>query len=411
MVAKPIERPELNEYSEPSRITSSLIALFRNHLPTVEALEETIWLSQKYGLQTADMPTLITAMHAEKAIHDAGRKKVDVNPNAVSARYMGERKNIDTITGEYSGWREGKLFYEVWHGFGSLSTPEGLQKGLEKNKELEQKIKTASESPTKESLTKQISEEGFLFISDEEWVNAGKGKYRGEDVIRVHVNDALEGNVPPPGTKYIIYACPEEDSFSDSPVLNYDMVSADKRLVMISGGPETLRQYEELTFNQESEGGEGFPTIKAYPPYLLSHGKNDSVTSNFPARGRLVRMMGKNKGLNGCNGRANTGRFAAINKDYLRGIVTGNGTGNFPETDPEKKAAPICAYYTETGSDGTDTSRAMFLGPTKKADGGGFFSTETPLETIVHGPLQNVPKTLRASIRDELDAVIQTYKR
>ena len=119
MVTTTTEDIQNNRFPKPVRIESVVLALLRNHLPTVDALEETEWISKQYGLQTADMPLLLTALYHEKAIHDAARKKVLVkNPEVVSAKYVGTRKYVDTTSGEYLGWRNGKLFYEVWHGPG-----------------------------------------------------------------------------------------------------------------------------------------------------------------------------------------------------------------------------------------------------------------------------------------------------
>ena len=93
--------------------------------------------------------------------------------------------------------------------------------------------------------------------------------------------------------------------------------------------------------------------------------------------------------------------FAAVNREYLRGAVTGNGTGNFVETYPEKKAIPICEYYFGAEIDVTDAERALFLGSTKKTDGDRLFA-ESPLETIVYGSPQNVPRTFYGTARNDV---------
>ena len=373
-----------NQFPKPVRIESVVLALLRNHLPTVDALEETEWLSKQYGLQTADMPMLITSLYHEKAIHDAARKKVLVkNPEAVSSKYAGTRKYVDTTSGEYLGWRNGKLFYEVWHGLGSLSNPEGLRKGLS-----EQDIW------------------GFMPVYSSEWDNAGKGKYRGEDVLRIHVDGSFNGDVPPPGTPYMIFACLYEDYFSGNWKLNDDGPEVNDTLLMLTGGIKPLELYCDLILKPEEEGGEGFSSIKTYPPSLPSRAKPE-----IPAKGRLLRLMRDDRGVLGRDEQVTSGRFAAVNKEYFRGAVTGNRTGNFVETYPEKKAILICEYYSGEELDVTDDERALFLGSTKKTDGGRLFA-ESPLETIVYGPPQNIPRTFYGNARnDVLDFVIQMYPR
>ena len=369
-------------HPKPVRIESSVIALLRNHLPTADALEETEWLSQQYGLQTTDMPLLITALYYEKAIHDAARKKVVVkNPEAVSAKYVGTRKYVDTTSGEYLNWRDGKLVYEVWHGLGSLSTPEGLQKGL-----------------SEQNLW------GFMPVYSNEWTDAGKGKYRGEDIIRIHVSDAFNGDVPQPGTPYIIFAYPYEDYFSGKWKLNDNGPDISDKMLMYAGGINSLEMYADLILKPEEEGGEGFSTINEHPLWLPS-----LMKPGIPAKGRLLRLMRDDMGISGRDEQVTSGRFAALNKEYLMGLVAGSETGNFAETHPQKKPVPICEYHSETESDGTDASRTFFLGATKKAEGGRLFA-ESPLETIVYGYPESVPRTLYGNARnDVLDFVIRLY--
>ena len=99
---------------KPVRVESSVMALFRNHLRYPDSLEESEWLSWQYDLQTADVPMLLTALHYEKAIHDAARKKVVVNnPESASSKYVGTRKYVDVKSEECLGLRNGKLFYEI----------------------------------------------------------------------------------------------------------------------------------------------------------------------------------------------------------------------------------------------------------------------------------------------------------
>ena len=384
LVTATAEDIQNNRFPKPVRIESVVLALLRNHLPTVDALEETEWLSKQYGLQTADMPMLITTLHYEKAIHDAARKKVLVkNPEAVSAKYVGTRKYVDTTSGEYLGWRNGKLFYEGWHGLGSLSNPEGLRKGL--------------------------SEQdfwGFMPVYSKEWDDAGKGKYRGEDVIRIHVDDAFNGDIPPPGTPYMIFACLYEDPFSGNWKLNDDGPEVNDNLLILAGGIKPLERYCDLILKSEEEGGEGFSSIKTHPLSLPSRAKPE-----IPAKGRLLRLMRDDRGILGRNEQVTSGRFAAVNREYFRGAVTSNGIENFVETYPEKKAIPICEYYSGAEIDVTDAKRALFLGSTKKTDGDRLFA-ESPLETIVYGPPQNIPRTFYGNAhKDTLDFVIRTYQR
>ena len=216
-------------------------------------------------------------------------------------------------------------------------------------------------------------------VSCNEWTDAGKGKYGGADVIRIHVNDAFNDDVPPPGTQYIIFARPYEDYFSSNWKLYDDGPEVNDSLLMRAGGIKTLEMYADLILKPEEEGGEGFSSINVHPIWFPSREKSD-----MPAKGRLLRLMTDDIGINGRDGRGTSGRFAALKKEYLKGIVTEDGIENFVETDSEKKAIPICQYHAGTESDGTDTSGALFLGPTKKADGDRFLAG-SPLETIVYG--------------------------
>ena len=118
--------------------------------------------------------------------------------------------------------------------------------------------------------------------------------------------------------------------------------------------------------------------------------------------------MRDDMGILGRNDQVSSGRFAAINKEYLMDVLTGNGIRNFAENYSEKKAIPICEYYSGAEINVTDAERARFLGPAKKTDGGRLFA-ESPLETIVYGPLQNVPGTFYGNARNDMfDFVIRT---
>ena len=174
---------------------------------------------------------------------------------------------------------------------------------------------------------------------------------------------------------------------------------------MLTGGIKPLERYCDLILKSEEEGSEGFSSIKTHPLSLPSRAKPE-----IPAKGRLLRLMRDNRGILGRNEQVTSGRFAAVNREYLRGAVTSNGIENFVETYPEKKAIPICEYYSGAEIDVTDSKRALFLGSTKKTDGDHLFA-KSPLETIVYGPPQNIPRTFYGNAhKDTLDFVIRMYE-
>ena len=87
-----------------------------------------------------------------------------------------------------------------------------------------------------------------------------------------------------PGTPYIIFACLYEDHFSGNWKLYDDGPEVNDNLLMLTGGIKPLERYCDLILKPEEEGGEGFSSIKTYPPSLPSRAKPE-----IPAKGRLLR--------------------------------------------------------------------------------------------------------------------------
>ncbi|MFQ5474599.1 MAG: hypothetical protein ACE5DM_02065, partial [Candidatus Nanoarchaeia archaeon] len=136
---------------------SPVLAVVTDSMGYLEARKEVEQLAQEHGLGAADMPMAIQAMTNNPEVRGAVRPMC-----------------LDAITGEYHGQRDGEKSYEAWHSVGSLSTVKGLE----------------------EAFKNRRGDYSFMTIDDNEWVTVGSGKYLGQDVARVHLDDAKKGDVP-----------------------------------------------------------------------------------------------------------------------------------------------------------------------------------------------------------------------
>ena len=236
------------------QIKSPVLAAVTDQTGYVKARNQAEKISQENGLTEADMPMEIQAMANYPELRDAIRPVW-----------------INSITGEYQGQRDGDRSYEAWHSAGSLATAKGLEK-----------------------LFSEAGDYDFMPISDEEWVAVGKGSYNGQTVVRVHLEDAKNGNVPAPGTPYTIFVRLDKDSpkINGRGQLDYDAFMQDDRVLMIAGSPESREALAKMLFGKKEEGGEGWTSVGSY------HRVNE-VGFDAKAKGRLVFLNYNDSGFNG----------------------------------------------------------------------------------------------------------------
>ena len=245
------------------QVKSPVKAVITDRISYLKARSEIEQLSQKHGLNVADMPRLIQAITNDSDIRSI------VRPG----------KWLDVISGEYHGTREGKRSYEVWHSAGSLSTLEGLKKGR-----------------------KDVKQYGFMPVDPNEWELIGMGKYNGDVVERVHLDDLRKGNnIPEAGTPYTTFALIDKDDITINPrdQLDYDTFMTDDRVLMIAGSPDNRADVAKMLFKDESRS-----SIGSY------HRINEVGFDN--SRGRLVCLDDNYYGLYGCDYVGSSGRFLGV---------------------------------------------------------------------------------------------------
>ena len=231
----------------------------------VEARARADLWSFSNGLPVADMPMAIQALTAHPEVRGAIRPC-----------------GIDTLTGEYHGQRDGSRSYEVWHSVGSLATADGLAEGLKKK-----------------SLI--FGKQGFMDVENDEWVAVGNGRYNGQNVVRVHLEEVKRGNVPAPGTPYSIFVRLDRDStkISGGGLLVYDAFMRDDRVLMVAGSLESREALANMLFR-----GEGHDSVGSIHDIGV-------VSFDAMARGRLTALGYENSGLVGNTATFNR-RFAMV---------------------------------------------------------------------------------------------------
>ena len=180
-----------------------------------------------YGFLVADLPTILEACNSSLLFYPDTPEESAMIQNSsnggLTARAFVEDTSFDSMSFEYHGLRDGKPVYEIWHGFGSLSTPEGLER----------------------AINNSMLGRGFMAIDINEWEEVGLGKFRGEDIIRVHLEDVKKGYLPSPGTPYVIYVGMEEPhNISGETRQIPNRFAFDDRVLMASG---SLKNREMLT--------------------------------------------------------------------------------------------------------------------------------------------------------------------
>ena len=276
------------------------------------ARKEVEELTQEHDLTVADMPMAIQAMTNNSEVRGAVRPKW-----------------IDTITGEYHGQRNGDRSYETWHSVGSLATLKGLSKAF-----------------------KNVGNYGFMEIEPNEWASIGDGRYVGQDVARVHIEDLRKGkNLPVTGTPYTTFILLDKDkpTISGSSQLDYDTFMKDDRVLMVAGSPDNREALAKMLFGAKEDGGEGYSSIGNY------HRMND--VSFDASRGRLVYLNNYNNGLNGDNNISISGRFLGVS-DGVASI--GDATQKILE--PKKQVVGATLEQTLSIINNPDMNRVDMVG-------------------------------------------------
>ena len=261
---------------------SSVFAAITDKTDYVKARKEADKLAVEHGLRVADMPMVIQAMTTHPKVRKAIRSVC-----------------IDTITGEYHGQRDGDSSYEVWHSVGSLATAEGLEKVF----------------PEADEYAFMTDEYTFMKVVDDEWVAVGNGNYNGQNVARVHLDDAKKGNVPTAGTPYTVFTRLDKANINGSGQLTYDAFMSDDRVLMIAGSPDNREALAKMLFGRKEEGGECWSSIGSVHTI---YNKINKAGFDAQAKGCLVYLAYQHYGLgsyedidlNGCF--VGRGRFIGV---------------------------------------------------------------------------------------------------
>ena len=284
------------------------VGIIKGEFGYPETLKEAFEFAGKYGMKVADVPMAIEAMSGQP-------------------RMLLPENSIDTLTAEYQGLRNGERSYEVWQSIGSLATLEGAGETFNNCRSLSY---------------------GFSPVDNAEWDDAGKGKYLGKDVIRVHLEDVRKGNVPLPGIPYTAFFRPDSDRHyvSVDEWLDYDEFMKDDRVLTLAGNPDSRESFAKLLFFSRGEDDEYNDFIESnhlirpkgadvsdYEIMIPIFGKAmmDNAGKRFesPAKGRLIRY-----GLGGIKG-----GFRILNPDETCFLAVKDGIDLID--DPDSAFEPL----------------------------------------------------------------------
>ena len=318
----------------------SVIAAVTNRRKYAKIRKKIDWLAEKHGLIVTDLPGAVKAMDDYPDVRNAVRQK-----HLAPAR----QKQLDLVTFECYGMRNGKPSYEVWHGAGSMATKSGMISGLQNMSYLRilddlngryleglvngrilareylavrhgrEYADRAIEYVKKADILKSrdylriAGKCGFMRIDKNEWDEVGKGRYAGQDVPRLSLEDARMGNVPEPGTPHTISLDVENGDYSINDIneitkLDRDAFMRDDRILMLTGSPENREMLAGMYFGPEENGGEGLKSVSAY--HLIHHLGFDSVAVGSP-----IRLGSGSDGIYNYTPINNKGRFLAIRNE------------------------------------------------------------------------------------------------
>ena len=160
------------------------------------------------------------------------------NPEAIEPLVENlELPHVDTSTVEYHGPRDGEFSYEVSHRSpGPFSTGRDIEASWGRN-------------PIQR----------YMPVAPDAWADLGRGKYLGEDVTRVHLEDVRRGEIP--DGPYTVHA--REQEANDIPSLpqerglthyvSYDGFMESDSVLMKTGSPENREILAGIYF-RKSDG-------------------------------------------------------------------------------------------------------------------------------------------------------------
>jgi formylglycine-generating enzyme required for sulfatase activity len=267
--------------------------------------------AQMHGLRVNDMPMGIRAITSNALVREIARPDY-----------------VDFITTEYQGLRNGSRSYEVWHSTGSLSTVVGLEKAFTSRDKYR-----------------------FMDTDDNEWLDAGAGRYAGKDVVRLeNVDDLRKGrDIPNAGTPYMcalllpadfefIPANADEKTameqyrsgkpfIFEAAQLKSWQFRLDDRVLCACGSPENREALANLIFNSKEEGGEGWSVFGSH--HNISNGG-----FNSKAIGRPLFFYNNNTGI--CGRVYGYGNFMASKPELLEssGSTLDFSIDKMPALDP-----------------------------------------------------------------------------
>lgn len=266
-----------------------ICAINNDDLRYLDARQEIEQISQKKNLRVVDMPTAIHLM-----------------TNYPEIREVIEPFSLNTLTSECYGKRKENNVYEVWHGVGSLTTQEGL------NKLLVSLRPSTLEDQINKLLDKPMKKCGLMEIDRKEWNDVGNKTYLGQDIVRVHLNNLRKGDVPEIGTPYIIFVNLDKNKYNIKKKgdLTYDDFMTDDSILMITGSSENRKSLGEMLFGKDKNKSRGMD-------YIYNNNRIDRVIIDKKAKGSLISLQGMNRGFNGEIDEDYSGRFLAISKKFF----------------------------------------------------------------------------------------------
>ena len=286
------------------------------YLTILKEIEE---IARDNDLRVGSLPMLLKVFNENSELRETIRQCGSIN-----------RGRINSTSSEYHGQRDGKDSYELLHDVGPLSGSEGVEAALQDRR----------------------GKHGFMPIDKIHWEDIGNGKYLGQDVARVHLDDVRKGGVPSPGTPYSIFVGMEEDcSIHKNLYLSYDQFMTDDRMLMIAGSPE----------NREKFAGIVFPELQNRRRHagVSNNGRTDSAGFEAVAKGRPV-LIRWNNSLAGYVDLSYNGNFFAISDKLLEATSP-------PETNVELTLEQTLETYRnqtlaivrDPGLDREDMARAI----------------------------------------------------
>ncbi len=269
------------------RLDCSLLAVVTDTVKYVDALKQAEAFAEKYEHQVADMPMVVHALANYPWVREAIRPE-----------------RINTLTGEYHGLKGGARSYRVLHSFGPLKTADALENALP-----------------------NAGDYALMPVPDNDWAAIGGGNYNGQQVGIVDLHGLRNGDVPTPGTPYVVDLAIPDDyqliplvtdikdvlemhksgrlTIFERGQLSADQFRLDDRVASVAGSPENVERLVKMLFSKKEERGEGWSSVGSYH-------RIEEVGFNPETKTRLVFLSYNDGGFGGSSCDGYWGRFVTL---------------------------------------------------------------------------------------------------